>query len=163
MAAVLVVFAVGAFLAYGTASESGTPRQKMVSWVQATDLGSSLGTVEGDAARVTTVVDQKRGTGAIHTVCGVLVADAASATAELPTPDTKLTDELARGYQLAYEGGNDCYNAGATNRGLLQRSAHERRQALGILRDALSLVDRITGTTVPTTTTTQPPSGGIFG
>lgn len=163
VAAVLVLFGAGAFLAYGGTRQGGTPRQQMASWVSATDLGSDVGTVIGDAARVTTVLDQHRGTGAIHTACGVLVTDAESGNGELPSPDTTLTNELSRGYTLEYDAGNDCYDAGTTNQKLLARFVSERTQALLVFRRALSLVERITGTTVSTTTTTQPDEGGIFG
>jgi len=160
---VVVAFGVLAFLAFGSVGRAGTPRQQLQTWVKDTGLGSTVGGLRGDDSAITDVVQTRRGTGAIHTTCAVLVDDASSATSDLPTPDTEVTQLLARGYQLEYRAGNDCYSAGATDTTLLDRSAQERSAGLVLLGRALALVDRRTGSTVATTTTTAPSSGGLFG
>ena len=85
----------------------------------------------------------------------MLVDDASTATANLPAPDTAVTQLLARGYQLEYRAGNDCYSAGSTDTALLARSAGERAAGLGLLDQALALVAERTGASVSTTTTTS--------
>lgn len=165
IAAGIVVVAIGvlAFLAFGSVGHTGTPRQQLEQWVRDTGLGPEVGTLRGDDAAIAEVVSTHRGTGAIHTTCAVLVDDASTATSDLPTPDTAVTQLLARGYQLEYRAGNDCYSAGSTDTALLARSAAERAAGLGLLDQALALVAERTGASVSTTTTTSPSSGGLFG
>ncbi len=165
IAAGVVVVALGvfAFLAFSSVGHSGTPTQQLRSWVSDTALGPTVGGLQGDDRAIAAVVATRRGTGAIHTTCAVLVDDASTATSDLPTPDTTVTQLLARGYQLEYRAGNDCYMAGAGDPALLARSAQERSAGLGLLDRALALVARRIGTPVATTTTTAPSSGGLFG
>jgi hypothetical protein len=154
---------VGAFVAYGALGPSGTPRQQVTNWVKASQFGQTVGTLEGDAARVTTAVAQHKDTGIIHTICGVLLTDAQSANGDLPTPNSQLTDTLSRAYTLEYEAGNNCYAGGATGRALLEKSSTERIEAHADLVRALALVDQVLSRSVATTTTTEPGGGGIFG
>jgi hypothetical protein len=158
------VFAVGvgAFLAYGGLGPTGTPRHQMTVWVQASQFGQTVGTLEGDAARVTKAVGRHEDIGVIHTICGVLLTDAQSANGNLPTPNSQLTDTLSVAYTLEYEAGNDCYSGGTTGTALLEKSARERSRAHAQLMRALALVDQVEGASVPTTTTTQPGGGGLF-
>ncbi|MGH9047860.1 MAG: hypothetical protein ACRDVW_11205 [Acidimicrobiales bacterium] len=159
LAAVAVVaLGVLAFLAYGGIG-NGTPTQRVRAWVSGSGLGQDIGTVVGDAARVRLAVDEHKDAGVLHTDCGVLLTDAQSANGELPTPDTQLTDLLSSGYALAYESGNDCYSSGGTNRALLEKATQERIQAEAKLQQAVNLVEQLTGSTLSTTTTTQPDAG----
>ncbi len=163
-AAFLVAVAVIAFVSYQTVGRTGTPAQQVTDWVQATSLGQDLGALHDDGVDLERVLSHHNGTGAVHTVCGVLTVTAEQAHAELPSPDTDLTQLLDRVYELDVEAGNDCYAAGATNKKLLEKSAAERAEAQQVAAQALAEVAAITGRTVSTTTTTQPTSGtGIFG
>lgn len=143
--------------------ETGTFAHRVTAWVDGTQFGQNVGTLEGDGARITKVVDTHRGTGAIHTACGVLESDAGTAYATLPSPDTTLTLDVNQAVQLDEEAGTDCYNAGATNLSLLRTSAELRSQADTELRQAVERVESIIGGTVSTTTTTSPNDGGILG
>lgn len=154
---------VGAFLAYGALGPTGTPRQQLTGWVQASQFGQTVGTLEGDAARVTLAVARREDTGTIHTDCGVLLTDAQSANGDLPTPNRQLTVTLSHGYTLEYEAGNNCYSAGATGTALLEKSAGQRSEAHADFVRALGLAEQVLGRSVPTTTTTEPGGGGIFG
>ena len=158
----VVAIGVLAFLAYG-GTGSGTPTQQVRTWVDGTGLGQSVGTVLGDAARVRVAVDDHADSGVLHTDCGVLLTDAQSGNGELPTPNSQLTHLLSSGYALAYDAGYDCYNSGGTNEKLLARATKERIEAEADLQQAVNLVDQLTGSTLSTTTTTQPDDGGIFG
>jgi hypothetical protein len=162
-AAGVLAVGVGAFVAYGALGPTGPPRQQLTNWVAASQFGQTVGTLEGDAARVTTALSEHKDTRTIHTICGVLLTDAQSANGNLPTPDSALTVTLSHAYTLEYEAGNDCYNGGATGTTLLHRSANERFEAHADLVHALALVDGIVRRSVPTTTTTEPGGGGIFG
>jgi hypothetical protein len=156
---VVVAIGVGAFLAYGSTAHTGSPAAQVRSWVDGTDLGQSIGTVVGDADRVRVALVEHKGTGVVHTDCGVLLTDAQSANGELPTPDTQLTDLLSSGYALAYDAGNDCYNSGGTNETLAVRATREGIEAEAKLQQAVNLVDQLLGSTLSTTTTTQPGAG----
>jgi hypothetical protein len=155
------VVAIGAlaFSAYGGTARSGTAAQQVRSWVAGSGLGQSLGTVVGDAARVRVAMDEHKAGAVLHTDCGVLLTDAQSANGDLPTPDSTLTNLLSAGYAFAYDAGNDCYNSGGTNEKLLARATKERIQAEAKLQEAVNLIDQLTGSTLSTTTTTQPGDG----
>ena len=157
------VLAIGvlAFIAYGGTGRTGTPREQVQTWVSGTGLGQSLGTVVGDAARVRLAVDEHKGSGVLHTDCGVLLTDAQSANGELPTPNAELTSLLSSGYALADDAGFDCYNSGGTNAKLLARATKERIEAEAKLQQAVTLADQLTGVTLSTTTTTQPDDGDM--
>jgi hypothetical protein len=159
----LVAFAVVGFVAYGSGSPGGTPRQQVSGWVRSTGFGAVVGTLGADNARVARVIAQHRGTGAIHTDCAVLLQDAQAANANLPAPDSVLTNQLAAAYGAEGDAANDCYSAGATNAALLGRSAGERVRAQALLAAALDRVRVLTGVTPPTTTTVPSGAGGIFG
>ncbi len=160
----LGVVALGAlaFSAYGGIG-NGTPTQRVRNWVSGSGLGQSVGTVEGDAARVGVALDEHKSVGVLHTDCGVLLTDAQSANGELPTPDSQLTDLLSSAYALAYDAGNDCYNSGGTNKKLLDKATKEGIEAEAKLQQAVNLVGQLIGRPLSTTTTTQPDDGGILG
>ena len=164
-AAGVAVVAIGvlAFLSFGGVSHRGTPRQQLVAWVRANGLGAAIGTLYADNAAINAALAGQGGSGALHTTCGVLLVDSSTATAKLPAPDSALSQLLARAYLLEYQAGDDCYQAGATNRALLARSARERTAAEGRLAQAVALVHARTGAPLPTTTTTSPGGGGPFG
>jgi hypothetical protein len=165
-AALVVAVGVVAFVAERGTGAGGTPRQQMAAWVSSTGLGQDLGTLHQDGLDVERVLAGHKGTVtlALHTACNVLSTTAELAHSNLPSPDTEVTQLLARAYTLEYEAGIDCYDAGATGTALLRRSAAERSQAQRIIGRALARVGSLTGRTVPTTTTTQPTTGtGIFG
>ncbi len=164
-AAVLIAVAVVAFVSYRGAGSGGTLAQRVKVWVTGTGLGQDLGALRADGADIDKVLAEKGGTAAIHTVCDVLSVTAESANSNLPTPDTALTQLLARAYSLEYEAGNNCYAAGSTNARLLAESATERAQAEKVMDRALARVGALTGKSVPTTTTTVPTTGttGILG
>jgi len=158
----VVAVGVGAFVAYGSLGPTGTARQQLTGWVQASQFGQTVGTLEGDAARVTLAVAGGEDTGTIHTDCGVLLTDAQSANGDLPTPNRQLTLTLSDAYTLEYEAGNNCYSGGATGRSLLAKSAGQRSDAHADLVRAVGLVEQVLGRRVATTTT-EPGGGGIFG
>jgi hypothetical protein len=157
-AAAVVAIGIGAYFAYGTTDRSGSAAEQLKSWVQGTNLGQSIGTVVGDAARVRAALAAHRGSGVVHTDCGVLLTDAQQANGELPTPDTQLTDLLSSGYALAYDAGYDCYNSAGTNAALVAKASRERIEAEAKLQQAVNLVGQILGSPLSTTTTTQPGS-----
>jgi len=159
------VIAIGAlaFLSFGGTNRSGTLSEQVQSWVDGSGLGQSIGTLVADMARVRVAVAEHKGSGVLHTDCGVLVTDAQSTNAELPSPDTELTDLLSSGYTLAYAAGNDCYDSGGTNTRLLARATRERIEAEAKLQEAVNLINRLTNRVLSTTTTTQPGGGGLFG
>lgn len=164
-AAVLVAVAVVAFVVVSSRGGSGTPRQQMVAWVADTGLGQDLGALRDDGRNVQKVVAGRKGTVAIHTVCDVLSLTAEAAHANLPSPDTRVTQLLSRAYTLDYDAGNNCYDAGAGNGRLLRKSAQELARAQHIVDQVLGRISSITGATVPTTTTTVPTTGAtdLFG
>jgi hypothetical protein len=164
-AALACVVLVVVLVAAGCAGqdEQGTPRQRMRAWVDGTGFGSAVGTLMADGARVERLVAQGADAGSFHTACAVWLNDVAAAEGNLPTPDAQATQQLASAYALETQAAQDCFNAGAADSALQQRSARERTQAAALLSAALAGVGRIVGATVPTSTTTQPATGGILG
>jgi hypothetical protein len=156
---IVVVIGVGAYFAYGQSEVSGSPIAQLRSWVAGTGLGQSVGTVLGDAARVRQALAAHKSAGVVHTDCAVLLTDAQSANGELPSPNRTLTRLLSSGYALAYDAGSDCYDSNGTNQALLARARRERIEAEAKLSQAVALVNQLLGTTLSTTTTTQPGGG----
>ncbi|HVX21802.1 MAG TPA: hypothetical protein VHB02_10675 [Acidimicrobiales bacterium] len=166
-AAAVLVAAVGviAFVSYGSLGPSGTPAQQMDSWVAGAHLGQTLGSLHDDGVHLQKVLDQHKGTTAVHTVCGVMVVDAQTGNTQLPSPDTRLNQILARAYGLEYDAGNFCYDAGADDAAGLARSARDRAKAERLFVEALARVAQVSGKSVATTTTTSPggTTASIFG
>jgi len=164
-AAAVVAAAIGviAFVAYGHLGPTGTSAKKMDAWVAGAGLGQNLGSIHDDGVHLQMVLDKHNGTNAVHTVCGVMAVDAQTGNNNLPSPDTRVTQLLARGYSKEYDAAVLCYDAGADNAALLAKSARSRAAADRLFVAALARIAEISGKTVPTTTTTTPTSGGIFG
>jgi hypothetical protein len=161
-----------AFLALTTASaftltscagadQEGSAAHRMSVWVTGTGLGQDIGTLIADNARVPK--DVANGTGAVHAACGTLLNDAEMANTELPSPDPEVTDLLTQAYGLEGTAGNQCYNAGVTDKTLLARSERNAIKAEALYNEVLQRIRQIDGKTVSTTTTTDNSSGGIFG
>jgi hypothetical protein len=143
--------------------QMGSPAHRMSVWVNGTNFGADIGTLVADNARVAKVVPN--GSGAVHAACGTLVTDAEMANTELPSPDPEVTDLLTKAYGLEGTAGNECYDAGSTNKNLLARSARNAIKAEALYNEALQRIRAVDGK-VPATTTTvgnSGNSGGIFG
>jgi hypothetical protein len=143
------------------ADQQGSAAHRMSVWVKGTGLGQDIGTLVADNARVPKVIPN--GTGAVHAACGTLVTDAEMANGELPAPDPEVTDLLTQAYSLEGTAGNQCYDAGATDKTLLAKSARNTIRAEALYAEVLQRIRQIDGKTVATTTTTDNGTGGIFG
>jgi hypothetical protein len=143
------------------ADQQGSPAHRMSVWVSGTDFGGTIGTLIADNARVPR--DIANGTGAVHAACSTLLNDAQMAYAELPSPDPDVNQLLNNAYTLEQAAANDCYDAGTTNKELLAKAEHEGIKAEALYNQALQRIRQIDGKTVPTTTTTDNSTGGIFG
>lgn len=154
-AAVVVAVGVVAFVSLGH-GRSGTPAQRLQSWVSSTSLGQDVGTLEGDGRSVGKALSAHDGISAVHTVCAAMANDAQTYNDELPSPDSALTQLLARAYGLEYDAAESCYRAPSTGSRLLGVSAGDREHAARLLGEALRRVRVVTGRVVPTTTTTAP-------
>ena len=143
--------------------QMGSPAHRMAVWVGGTNFGEDIGTLVADNARIAKVVPN--GSGAVHAACATLVTDAEMANTELPSPDPDVTALLTKAYGLEGTAGNQCYDAGATNRQLLKESARNAVRAEALYQEAFQRIRAIDGK-VPVTTTTagnSGTSGGIFG
>jgi hypothetical protein len=143
------------------ADQEGSAAHRMSVWVSGTGFGGDIGTIVADNARVPE--DVTNGTGAVHAACGTLLNDAEAANTNLPSPDPDVTGLLTQAYGLEGTAANDCYDAGATNEKLLTQSEHDAIKAEAIYNQVLQRIRQIDGRTVPTTTTTDNSTGGIFG
>lgn len=135
-AVALVGVGVVAFVATGNSVSGGTPAVRLHNWEQSAGFGGELQTLRADDARVTLIVRDHRGTGAVHADCGVLYTDTEAANTQLPTPDPRTTDLLSDAYTEEGRAADDCYDAGDTNQALLRRSAAERARAEALLDQA---------------------------
>jgi hypothetical protein len=132
-------------------------------WVSGTSFSEDVGTLVADNARISQVVPN--GVGAVHAACATLVTDAEMANTELPAPDPQVTDLLTKAYGLEGTAGNECYDAGTTNRRLLTESVRNAIKAEALYNEVLQRIGAVDGK-VPATTTTAGNSGntgGIFG
>lgn len=156
LGAVLVI-AVGvvAFLSLGR-SGSGTASQELRAWVGRTDLGQVVGTLEGDGEAVRKALSAHAGMSTVHTVCAAMATEAQTANDDLPAPDVRLTQLLARAYGLAYDAAESCYRAPSPASALLATFASDRARAGALFGRALRRVRSLSGLEVPTTTTTVP-------
>ena len=139
--------------------QSGTPAQRVSTWMNDGAGGSGIGNVEVDSRNVDLALSQHNKPAAIKEVCALLSNDAQSAIGDLPTPDNQLTDALNVAYMDATAAGDDCYNGAGGNARLLARSATERTKLFTLLGTAIQRATAVTGHT-PTTETTVPPTGG---
>jgi hypothetical protein len=145
------------------ADEVGSMSTRVRTWVRQYQMGQDVGTVLGDAARVSAALAAGKGSSILHTDCLVLLDDTGNAVDQLPTPDGRLTTLLSNGYEQEADAATDCDNAGAQDATLLARSAKERARGRMLLEQALVRAEAVGGRPIPTTTTTQPGGGGIFG
>jgi hypothetical protein len=147
------------------ADQEGSPAHRMSVWVSGTSLGADIGTLLADNARVPK--DVANGTGAVHAACGTLLDDAEMANTNLPSPDPDVTDLLTKAYGLEGTAGNQCYDAGTTNKKLLVQAERNAIKAEALYDQVLQRIRQIDGR-APVTTTTSGNSGnsgigGIFG
>jgi hypothetical protein len=143
------------------ADQQGSPAHRMSAWVSGTNFGAQIGTLIADNARIP--MDVANGTGAVHAACSTLLNDAQMAYAELPSPDPGVNQLLNSAYTLEQSAANDCYNAGTTDTKLLTKAQREGIKAEALYNQVLQRMREIDGKPVPTTTTTDNSTGGIFG
>lgn len=143
------------------ADQEGSAAHQMSVWVSGTSFGQDIGTLIADNARVPE--DVGNGTGAMHAACSTLLNDAEMANSDLPSPDPTVTAVLTRAYGLEGTAANDCYDAGTTDKKLLNTSYRDGIKAQALYRQALERIRVIDGRLPTTTTTTDNASGGIFG
>ncbi|HXA31228.1 MAG TPA: hypothetical protein VNV87_03135 [Acidimicrobiales bacterium] len=160
MAVVLVAVAVPLLLAACAGAEmSGTPAQRISTWVSGAGAGSAIGAIGADNAAIDKALATHSAAGVIRTACALLSNDSSAGNSDLPTPDDQLTTALENAYQVEYSAGNNCYSGAGGNASLLRRSADERRQGAADLAQAVRRITAVTGQ-VPSTTTTTSPDGG---
>ena len=143
------------------ADQQGDAAQRMSAWVVGTSVGSDIGTLIADDARVPKVAPN--GSGALHAACSTMLNDAEMAYAELPSPDPDLNQLLNSAYMLEQTAANDCYDAGGPHTKLLTESVRDGIKAQALFNEALQRIRQIDGKAVSTTTTTDNSTGGIFG
>jgi len=143
------------------ADQQGSPARRMSVWVSGTTFGEQIGTLIADNARV--AKDVPNGTGAVHAACSTIVNDAEMANSSLPSPDPEVTDLLTQAYGLEGTAGNQCFDAGATNKKLLAQSHRNAIKAEALYDQVLQRIRQVDGKVVSTTTTTDNSTGGIFG
>jgi hypothetical protein len=152
---VIVAAGVVAFVSVGR-SPSGTPAERLGSWVSSTKLGQDVGTLEGDGASMRRALSTHASMTTLHTVCAAMANDAQTFNDQLPSPDAALTQLLARAYSLEYDAAESCYRAPSASSPLLAQATAERTQAAKLFEEALRRVREVTGAAVSTTTTTVP-------
>jgi hypothetical protein len=95
-------------------------------WLTQSSFSANSVQLRHDASNAATALRSSAyGTSQLHTVCAVLLVDAESANAALPSPDSQLNHVLASAYNALGDGANECYRAGA-NKSL-------RNKAIGFL------------------------------
>jgi hypothetical protein len=158
-AAGILAAAIVAFVAYGT-TKPGTPEQQLRSWVSSTKLGQDIGTLVDDGTHVREAVSQHQSPTSVRTVCAAMANDAQTFNDNLPSPDSRVTQLLAKAYGLEYDAAEACYRSGGTTTALLTQSATDRSEARTLFAQVLARVATVTHSTVPTTTTTVPNTTG---
>jgi hypothetical protein len=139
--------------------QSGTPAQRVSTWVDGGAGGSGIGTVEVDLRNVDLALSKHNRPAAIREVCALLSNDAQTAIGNLPAPDGQLTEDLNDAYTVATSAGDDCYDGAGGNGSLEARSTAERTRTMALLEVAVQYVESVTGRT-PTTATTAPTDSG---
>jgi len=126
----------GAGLLLGACSTTSAP-SALAQWVSQSNLSHAVTVLRGDARHAATALRSPASTaGDLHTVCGVLLVDAQSANASLPTPDNQATILLSRAYTQFGAGANQCYWASS--------NAPARRHALASLQRAIATLSEAT-------------------
>ncbi len=151
---------VGALALAGCAGQeqSGPPAARVSAWVSGAGGGAVIGTLKVDSRNIDLVLSRHDPAAAVKTVCALLTNDAQTAIGNLPTPDTRLTNDLNTAYEDAAAAGDDCYKGSSGNTSLLRRSSAERARLMPLLATAIDRIAAITGH-VPTTSTTAPATG----
>ena len=139
---------------------SGTPAQRMTSWLSASDNGASMGAVTADVHAVEAGLARHQPAGATRTLCALLTTDAQAGNADLPTPDSQVTNDLSDAYNDAYAAGNDCYSGAGGNATLVAKAVVLCHKTLAELKMAVERITAISGVVPSTTTTTLPPGSG---
>ena len=156
---VLLVVSAGTALS-GCSSSQASESSRLESWIKNTNLGESIGLIHGDDIAVSTFVSQHKGVAAIRAACAEMQDDAATAAANLPSPDLQLTQVLSGAFNEYIAAAGDCFNGAGGDQTDLSHSAHERVLADAAIARAVARISSVTGKVPPTTTTTQPPPGG---
>lgn len=154
-AAAAVAAGVVAFVALGVGS-AGNPEQRLASWVSSTSLGQDIGTLYDDGVHVRQALAEHKDMNAVHTICEAMANDAQTYNDQLPSPDSAVTQLLARAYGLDYDAAEACSHADAPGASLFTQSAKDRTAADGLFKKVLADVRSKTGATVSTTTITVP-------
>ncbi len=136
---------------------SGTPAQQLRSWVSSTNLGQDIGTLEGDGTDVRRALAAGKGIVAVHTICAAMITAEGTYGDNLPSPDTALTQLLAQAYTLEFKSAESCYRASSTRSRSISVSERDATSAATLFGEVVRRVRSLTGSTVPTTTTTGPP------
>jgi hypothetical protein len=142
--------------------ESGPPAARVSAWLSTAAGGAAIGAIEVDSRNIDLAFAHHQPAASIKTVCALLTNDAETAIGNLPTPDTHLTNELNAAYEDGAAAGDHCYQGASGNKGLLRRSAAERRQLVPLLSVALARMNAITGHTTSTSTTAPAPDDDPF-
>jgi hypothetical protein len=162
---VLVLTAALTLTSCAGADQEGSPSHRMSVWVSGTTFGADIGTLVADNARIAKVAPN--GTGALHAACSTMINDAEMANSSLPSPDPTVTDLLTQAYGLEGTAGNDCYDAGTTNKKLLLTSERDGIKADALYDEVIHRIRAIDGQATVTTTTSGNSGnsgiGGIFG
>jgi hypothetical protein len=151
----VVVLGVSVLAGCAGPEESGPPSSRVSAWISGSGGGAAIGTLKVDSANIDHALAQHQSASALKTVCALLTNDAETAIGTLPTPDSRLTDELNTAYEKAAAAGDDCYKGAQGTASLLRRSAAERAALVPLLTTAVDRIGSITGHT-PSTSTTQP-------
>ena len=80
-----------------------------------------------------------------------------------PHPTPRSPHLLTKAYGLEGTAGNQCFDAGATNKKLLAESERNGIKAEALYQQVLQRIRQIDGRSVSTTTTTDNSCGSIFG
>jgi hypothetical protein len=162
---VLVLTAALTLTSCAGADQEGSPSHRMSVWVSGTTFGADIGTLVADNARIAKVAPN--GTGALHAACSTMINDAEMANSSLPSPDPTVTDLLTQAYGLEGTAGNDCYDAGTTDKKLLLTSERDGIKADALYDEVIHRIRAIDGQATVTTTTSGNSGnsgiGGIFG
>lgn len=157
---VVVAAGIVAFASYGHGTPSGTAGQQLQSWASSTQLGQDVGTLQDDGKNVARALRERKGATAVRTICAAMANDAQTFNGQLPSPDTTVTQLLARAYGLEYDAAEACYRAGVTDHTLLIQSSNDRAKASALFVRVLERVRSLTGQSLSTTTTTTPTTTG---
>ena len=130
----LGLLAAGALL---SSCGSQSASSALSSWVALSNFHDSVSVLTSDARHAVNVLKNSSATSnQLHTVCAVLLVDAESANASLPSPDDQATLLLSRAYDKLGAGANECYVAAS--------STPTRTRALRALEAAGALLSEAT-------------------